>query len=46
MTKSPELAGMDIQAYDLSFDAKQIVFAGHSAKDDHYGLYLLDARRR
>ena len=39
--QSPDLAGMDIQAYDLSFDAKQVVFAGHSAKDDHYGLYLL-----
>jgi Hydrazine synthase alpha subunit middle domain len=39
--QQPELAGMDIQAYDLSFDASQIVFAGHSAKDDHYGLYLL-----
>jgi hypothetical protein len=37
----PEFAGMDIQNYDLSFDAKQIVFAGHSAKDQHYGLYLL-----
>jgi hypothetical protein len=39
--QDPELAGMDIQNYDLSFDAKQIVFSGHSAKDSHYGLYLL-----
>jgi hypothetical protein len=39
--QDPELAGMDIQNYDLSFDAKEIVFSGHSAKDTHYGLYLL-----
>ena len=39
--QAPELAGMDIQAYDISFDAKQIVFAGHSAQDQHYGLYML-----
>ncbi|MFT3700696.1 MAG: hypothetical protein QM831_46555 [Kofleriaceae bacterium] len=39
--QDPDLAGMDIQAYDISFDAKKIVFAGHSAKDAHYGLYML-----
>ena len=37
-----ELAGMDIQSYDISFDATQIVFAGHSATDTNYGLYLLN----
>lgn len=37
----PEFAGMDIQSYDLSFDAQQIVFAGRSANDSHYGLFLL-----
>lgn len=37
----PEFAGMDIQSYDLSFDAKQIVFAGRRAKDSRYGLFLL-----
>ncbi|HEY1811299.1 MAG TPA: hypothetical protein VGG74_03025 [Kofleriaceae bacterium] len=39
--QQPELAGMDIQSYDLSFDATQIVFSGHSATDSNYGLYLL-----
>ena len=39
--QSPDLAGMDIQNYDLSFDATQIVFAGHSATDQNYGIYLL-----
>jgi len=37
----PDFAGMDIQAYDLSFDATQIVFSGFRAKDTHYGLFLL-----
>lgn len=37
----PDFAGMDIQSYDLSFDAQQIVFAGRSAKDSNYGLFLL-----
>ncbi len=40
--QQPELAGMDIQSYDISFDASQIVFAGHSATDSNYGIYLLD----
>jgi mono/diheme cytochrome c family protein len=40
--QQPELAGMDIQSYDLSFDATQIVFSGHSAMDSNYGIYLLD----
>ncbi len=39
--QQPELAGMDIQNYDLSFDGTQIVFAGHSATDQNYGLYML-----
>lgn len=37
----PEFAGMDIQSYDLSFDAQQVVFAGRSKDDSHYGLFLL-----
>jgi hypothetical protein len=40
--QQPELAGMDIQSYDISFDATQIVFSGHSAADTNYGIYLLD----
>jgi hypothetical protein len=37
----PEFANIDIQAYDISFDAKQIVFAGKLSDNDHYGLFLL-----
>lgn len=37
----PEFANIDIQAYDISFDAKQIVFAGKLSESDHYGLFLL-----
>jgi len=37
----PEFATADIQGYDISFDAKSIVFAGRLSDSDHYGLYLL-----
>jgi len=37
----PEYANVDISSYDLSFDAKTIVFAGKLDKDTPYGLYLL-----
>lgn len=37
----PEMAGLDIQSYDISFDAKSIVFAGRITGDSHYGLFLL-----
>lgn len=37
----PDFAGMDIQSYDLSFDAQQVVFAGRTKNDTHYGLFLL-----
>jgi len=37
----PEMAGLDIQSYDISFDAKSIVFSGRITGDNHYGLYLL-----
>ena len=33
---------MDIQSYDISFDASEIVFAGHTAADSNYGLYRLN----
>src|SRR5262249_54607619 len=36
-----EMAGLDIQAYDVSFDARSIVFSGRITGDEHYGLYLL-----
>lgn len=37
----PEFANIDIQAYDISFDAKRIVFAGKLSDTEHYGLFLL-----
>jgi hypothetical protein len=40
--QDPTFANVDIQSYDISFDAKQIVFAAQLAADQHYGLYILD----
>lgn len=37
----PELAELDIQAYDLSFDAKSLVFSGRIGSGERYGLFLL-----
>jgi hypothetical protein len=40
----PEFANVDISDYDISFDAKSIVFAAmlkDSAHGGHYGIYLL-----
>ena len=37
----PEFANIDISGYDISFDAKQIVFAGKLAANQRYGLFLL-----
>ena len=36
-----EFAQIDISSYDISFDAKQIVFAGKLAENQRYGLFLL-----
>src|SRR3970040_927452 len=36
-----EFANVDISSYDLSFDAKQIVFAGKLAGNQRYGLFIL-----
>lgn len=36
-----EFANIDISGYDISFDAKQIVFSGKLAADQTYGLFLL-----
>jgi hypothetical protein len=40
-SQGPDFAKIDIQSYDLSFDAKQIVFAGMLSPDTHYGLFIL-----
>jgi hypothetical protein len=36
-----DFAKIDIQSYDLSFDAKSIVFSGKLSDNDPYGLFLL-----
>jgi hypothetical protein len=36
-----EFAKVDISSYDLSFDAKSIVFSGKLAENQTYGLFLL-----
>jgi hypothetical protein len=40
-TQGPDFAAIDIQAYDISFDAKSIVFAGKTSDSTNYGLYIL-----
>jgi Hydrazine synthase alpha subunit middle domain len=37
----PGFEQLDIQSYDIAFDAKSIVFAGRLSADDHYSLYIL-----
>src|SRR6478672_10066007 len=37
----PEYANIDISGYDISFDAKTIVFAGKLAENQKYGLFIL-----
>ncbi len=37
----PEYANIDISGYDISFDAKQIVFSGKLSESQHYGLFIL-----
>ncbi len=36
-----EFANIDISSYDISFDAKQIVFSGKLSANEHYGLFIL-----
>ncbi len=37
-----EFSAIDISGYDLSFDAKQIVFSGKLRESERYGLFILD----
>jgi len=37
----PDYADIDISSYDISFDAKSIVFSARRGKDSSYGLFLL-----
>lgn len=37
----PEYADMDIMAYDISFDAREIVFSAKLSSDTRYSLFIL-----
>jgi hypothetical protein len=37
----PDFANIDIQSYDISFDASQIVFAGKLSSNTTYGIFML-----
>jgi hypothetical protein len=39
--QDPDFKDLDIEGYDLSFDAQTIVFSGRRGSDPSYGLYLL-----
>ncbi len=39
--QDPQFAQADISGYDLSFDAREIVFAAKLSADAHYGLFVL-----
>ncbi|HET7501759.1 MAG TPA: hypothetical protein VFK02_12165 [Kofleriaceae bacterium] len=39
--QDPDFKDIDIQAYDISFDAKSIVFSARRGKDPSFGLFLL-----
>ena len=38
----PDFAKVDISGYDLSFDAKEIVFSAALNESQHYGLFVLN----
>jgi len=38
----PEFQNMDINGYDISYDASEIVFSGRLDGDPSYGLFVLD----
>jgi hypothetical protein len=39
--QDPDFKNVDIEKYDISFDAKTIVFSARRGSDPSYGLYLL-----
>ncbi len=39
--QNPEFAEADISGYDISFDAREIVFAAKLSDDQRYGLFVL-----
>ncbi|MBT8493879.1 MAG: hypothetical protein KJO07_12575, partial [Deltaproteobacteria bacterium] len=42
----PEFQNMDINGYDISFDASEIVFSGRLEGDPVYGIFVLDLETR
>ncbi len=40
-TQGEEYADIDIGSFDVSFDAREVVFSGKLSADQHYGLFLL-----
>ena len=42
----PGFEAADIQSYDISFDARSIVFAGRLSANDRYSLYILTLNDR
>lgn len=40
-TQWPEFAQLDIQSYDIAFDAKSIVFSGRLSEGERFGLFIL-----
>lgn len=39
--QGPDFANIDINSYDLSFDAKEILFSARLSGDQRYGLFIL-----
>jgi hypothetical protein len=42
LTSDPMFDGADIMSYDLSFDAKSVVFSAHLANEDHYQIFSMN----
>jgi hypothetical protein len=42
LTSDPMFANADIQSYDLSFDAKSVVFSARTSDSGHYQIYSMN----
>lgn len=42
LTSDPMFTNGDVMAWDLSFDAKELVFAARTDKDDHFQLFMMN----
>jgi len=45
-TQGPDFAEIDISSFDVSYDAREIVFSGKLSADQSYGLFLLTVESR